>query len=384
MQYRTFGKSGRQVSILGFGAMRVPTHEDRTADLEQAVPLLRKGLDLGINYIDTAHGYCEGTSEVAVGQAVKGYERAALTITTKVPAGDAEKAGGANWRERLDLSLGRLDTYIDFILFHGLKWEAFQNFVSQPGGALEAARKAQAEGLVKHIGFSSHDTADNVIRLIDTGEFEAMLVQYNFLDRHNEPAIARAHAAGMGVSIMGPIAGGRLAMAGAVGDGHSPMQIKSSELALRFVWDNPAVSVALSGMTNGEQVEENSAAAGRMEILSAAEQSQIRALFEQNQKLADLYCTGCGYCLPCPNEVQIPENFRYMNWHRVWGMTEEAKAAYGKLSAEGGWTPWTGPIKGKKAEDCIQCGECEAKCPQNIPIVEQLQEVARVLGGRGF
>ena len=96
MQYRTFGRSGRKVSILGFGAMRIPTHADRTADLEQAVPLLRRGLDLGINYIDTAHGYCEGTSEVAVGQAVKGYDRSQITITTKVPAGDAEKAGAAS------------------------------------------------------------------------------------------------------------------------------------------------------------------------------------------------------------------------------------------------------------------------------------------------
>ena len=216
MQYRTFGRSGRKVSILGFGAMRIPTHEDRTADLEQAVPLLRRGLDLGINYIDTAHGYCEGTSEVAVGQAVKGYDRSQITITTKVPAGDAEKAGAVSWGERLEQSLKRLDTHIDFVLFHGLRWEIFDQYVSRPGMALEVARKAQAEGLVKHIGFSSHDTTENVIKLIDTGEFEGMLVQYNYLDRHNEPAIARAHQAGMGVSIMGPVAGGRLAVPGGV------------------------------------------------------------------------------------------------------------------------------------------------------------------------
>ena len=381
MQYRTFGRSGRKVSILGFGAMRIPTHADRTADLEQAVPLLRRGLDLGINYIDTAHGYCEGTSEIAVGQAVKGYDRSQITITTKVPAGDAEKAGAASWGERLELSLKRLDTHIDFVFFHGLRWEVFEQYVSRPGMALEVARKAQAEGLVKHIGFSSHDTADNVIRLIDTGEFESMLVQYNYLDRHNEPAIARAHQAGMGVSIMGPVAGGRLAVPGGLMvDSEGGLEMKTPELALRFVWDNPAVSVALSGMSNLEQLEENAASANRMEVLSAAEEGQIRQLLDQNQKLADLYCTGCSYCLPCPNDIQIPENFRYMNWYKVWGMEEAAKNAYAKLSPDGTWTPW-GYFQGKKAEDCLQCGECEAKCPQNIPIMDQLQEVARVLGG---
>jgi predicted aldo/keto reductase-like oxidoreductase len=381
MQYRTFGRSGRQVSILGFGAMRIPTHEDRTADLEKSVPLLRRGLELGINYIDTAHVYCEGTSEVAVGQAVKGFDRSRITITTKVSAGDEEKSSAASWGQRLELSLKRLDTHIDFILFHGLRWDVFEKWVSQPNMALSVARKAQAEGLVKHIGFSSHDSADNIIRLIDTGEFEAVLMQYNYLDRHNEPAIAHAYERGLGVSIMGPVAGGRLALPGGVAiDSEGALEMKTPELALRYVWANPAVNVALSGMNSLEQIEENVASANRLEALSAAEQTQIHGLFEQNQKLADLYCTGCSYCLPCPNEVQIPENFRYMNWYRVWGMEEAARKAYAALSPQGTWTPYAGFIQGKKAEDCLACGECESKCPQNIPIIAQLEEVARVLG----
>jgi uncharacterized protein len=246
--------------------------------------------------------------------------------------------------------------------------------------ALDEARKAQAEGLVRHVGFSSHDTVDNIVKLIDTDEFAGMLVQYNFLDRHNEPAIARAAEKGMGVSIMGPIAGGRLAMPqGIPVGGNNQRAVRIPELALRFVWSNPGVSVALSGMNELAQIDENVSAANQPMRMDSGETSDIRHLLEENQKLADLYCTGCAYCMPCPNEINIPENFRYMNWHRVWGLTDEAKKAYAKLSVEGTWTPWAGKISGRKAEECIQCGDCEPKCPQNIAIVKQLEQVAQAL-----
>jgi predicted aldo/keto reductase-like oxidoreductase len=278
--------------------------------------------------------------------------------------------------------LKRFDTpYIDCILFHGLRWTEFEAHVSKPGKALDEARKAQAEGLVRHICFSSHDTTENVIKLIDTGEFAGVLLQYNFLDRHNEAAIARAAENGMGVAIMGPVAGGRLATPqGVAVDDEGMLEVKTPELALRFVWANPNVSVALSGMNEMSQIEENVAAAERAARLDASELAQVDRLVERNEKLADLYCTGCGYCMPCPNEVNIPENFRYMNWYRVWGLEEEAKKAYAALSEKGTWGPWTGRITGLKADACVQCGECEPKCPQNIPIIEQLQEVAETLG----
>ncbi len=382
MQYRKFGNTGIEVSILGFGAMRLPQLEDGTCDLEKSVPLLRRAIDLGVNYIDTAYVYIKGTSEVAVGEAIKGYDRSQLHLATKIPVRDAEGARASEWRSKLEESLRRFDTpYIDFILFHGLRWEIFEEYASRPGMALEAARKAQAEGLVRHICFSSHDTVDNIIRLIDTGEFDGMLVQYNFLDRHNEPAIARAAEKGMGVAIMGPVAGGRLATPqGIVVDTEGALEVKTPELALRFVWSNPNVSVALSGMSEMSQIEENVAAANRLEVLSEEERARIQELIERNQRLADLYCTGCGYCMPCPNGVNIPENFRYMNWYRVWGLEEEAKKAYARLSEEGVWTPWAGQVKGLKAEACVECGLCEPKCPQNIPIIKQLKEVAATLG----
>ena len=381
MQYRTFGKTGIQVSALGYGAMRLPAHEDKKVDLEKSVPMLRRGIDLGINYIDSAYVYIDGTSEVAVGEAIKPYDRSKLYITTKIPVHAEEDAQAGAWRKKLETSLERFDTpYIDFILFHGLRWNEFEQVVSRPGYALEEARKAQAEGLVRHICFSSHDEAENIIKLIDTDEFAGMLVQYNYLDQHNAPAIERAYQQGMGVVIMGPVAGGRLATPnGVVVDKEGMLEMKTPELALRYVWNNPNVTVALSGMNTMEQVEENCTAASRLEGMTASEAEAVQTLFETNMKLADLYCTGCAYCMPCPNEVNIPENFRYMNWFKVWGLEEQARAAYGKLSEEGAWTPW-GHVKGLKADACAQCGECLPKCPQNIEIMDQLVEVAQALG----
>ena len=208
-----------------------------------------------------------------------------------------------------------------------------------------------------------------------------MLVQYNFLDRHNEPAIAHAAQNGMGVVVMGPVAGGRLATpTGVIVDDEGVLEVKTPELALRFVWNNPDVTVALSGMNELAQIEENVAAANRAAGMSAEELAQVEQLVRQNEKLAELYCTGCGYCMPCPNGVNIPENFRYMNWLRVWGLEEEAKEGLLALNEEGTWGPWAGRIEGLKAEACVQCGECEPKCPQNIPIIAQLEEVAEALG----
>jgi predicted aldo/keto reductase-like oxidoreductase len=380
MQYREFGKTGLKVSNLGFGAMRLPTLEDGTVDLEQSVPMLQRGIDLGINYIDTAYVYIKGTSEIAVGQAIKKYDRDKIYITTKIPTNKPEESAGDEWQRKLDESFKRFDTpYIDFLLMHGLQWESFSEHASKPGNALDVARKAQAEGLVKHVCFSSHDTPENVMKLIDTGEFEAVLLQYNYLDEHNAEAIDHAYAAGMGVVVMGPIAGGRLVLpAGIKIGGDDAPAVSTPELALRYIWRNPSIHVALSGMNTMEMIEENVASA-KKDALNPEENQMVKELVLRNKSLSDLYCTGCGYCMPCPNGVNIPENFRFMNWNKVWGMKEEAKKAYAKFGEDNFWMPY-GKIDGLNAEACIQCGECEPKCPQNIPIIDQLAETAAALG----
>jgi len=149
------------------------------------------------------------------------------------------------------------------------------------------------------------------------------------------------------------------------------------EVALRFVMSNPNVTVALSGMNSIAMVEENSATAGREETLSGDERQGILDALEETKNPSDLYCTGCGYCLPCPNDIDIPANFSAMNFYKVWGLEEYARGQYKNLGSKKN-------ADGEKveawAEACIGCGKCEPKCPQEIPIREQLKETAEALG----
>ena len=380
MQYRDYGRTGLKPSALGFGAMRLPSLPDGTCDMEASVPMLQRGIELGINYIDSAWGYIKGTSEVAVGQAIKPYDRSKLILATKIPISEIY---GQEWRERLEIQLRRFDTdYIDIMHMHGLRWDVFQEHGLGENGCLKAARQAQSEGLIRHLAFSSHDTPENVIKLIETGEFDGLTLQYNILDRSMEPAIQLAHERGMGTVIMGPVGGGRMAM-------WSQEQMKemwpdgvqsAPDLAIRWVLSHDFVTVALSGMNTMTMVKENVQSASHEEPLGATEQGAVDAMLERLQAFSDLYCTGCGYCMPCPNGVEIPGNFLLMNYHRVYGMTDFAREQYAQLLK--GETVWlNGPrIEGKAANACVQCGECEPKCPQNIPIIEQLAEVHAALG----
>lgn len=364
MQYREFGKTGVMVSALGFGAMRLPKDDD------EAVRVMRRAFELGVNYLDTARGYWE--SERKCGLALKGW-RDKVYLSTKNPLEGNSVEG---WWKGLNTSLEQLDTdRIEFYqVVHGLGWQSYTDFLVN-GGGMEAVRKARDQGLIKYACFSCHDSPDNMIKLIDTGEFDGMTIQYNLLDRANEDVIAHAHESGMGVVIMGPVGGGKL---GSPSETIRKMMgtpvASSAEVALRFVLSNPGVSTAISGMSTIEMVEENAATASRTEPLTSEEKQSILASLEENKRLADLYCTGCNYCMPCPNGVNIPENFRLMNLHRVYGVTDHSQRLYRRLSKP------NHPERGKRAEECIECGECEPKCPQKIEIIKQLKEVAETFG----
>jgi hypothetical protein len=370
VEYRVYGNTGLSVSVLSFGAMRLPDEDD------EAVRIMQRGLDMGINLIDSALVYGpDGRSERMVGQAIKG-RRDQVLISTKNPLYDDTAAG---WRQRLEQSLTNLDVdYIDlYVLIHDIRWENYNSSFINPGQGLEEAIKARDEGLVRHFTFSCHDTPENVDRLIDTGLFEGLVVQYNLLDRSYEDCLAHAHEAGMGVQAMGPVGGGRLGVRSEILEGATGAST-TAELALRFVIANPNVTTAMSGMSAMAQVEENCQVANNMGPLSEKEREGVLRLFEENSKLAELYCTGCGYCMPCPHGVGIPQVFEAMIKHKVWGFTGSARWHYRRIMD--GKARWQ-EQEVRAADACIECGECEPKCPQHIPIVAQLKESHETLAG---
>jgi predicted aldo/keto reductase-like oxidoreductase len=374
MQYREFGKTGLKISALGFGAMRLPYDQKNGKtiyDVDQGIQIIRRALELGVNYVDTAPDYCDGESEIIVGQAIKGW-RDKILLSTKNSIDDSS---GSHWRERLEKSLRRLDeSVIDFYHMWGIGRKTYDKSINVPDGPLEAAFQAKSEGLIRHLSFSFHDQPENMIYLADTGYFESVLCQYNLLDRANETAIAHARSRGLGVVIMGPVAGGRLGAPSAEIQSLLPGKVSSSaELALRFVLANPDVSCALSGMGSLAMVEENARVASDESPLTPGERAGIEASLAEMQKMAELYCTGCKYCMPCPNGVNIPLNFELMNARRVYGLTDYARRRYREIG-QNDWTP------GKKADACTECGLCEAKCPQSIAIRRQLKDTAAVLG----
>lgn len=374
MQYRPFGKTGIEISRLGFGAMRLPQKDqngEMVFDYEESIRIIQRAFELGVNYIDTAPYYCNKESEIIVGKALKGW-RDRVYLSTKNPI---EDDSGAHYRERLESSLKKLDTdWIDFYHMWGISWDTYTQKIDVKDGPLAQALQAKEEGLIRHLSFSFHDDPEAMRRLIDTGHFETVLCQYNMLDRSNEDSITYAQEKGLGVVVMGPVGGGRLGAPSEVIRNLIPGGARSNaELALRFVFSNPNITCALSGMGSLDMVEENARVASNQAVLNADEVLAITAAMEQNKRLAELYCTGCSYCMPCPQEVNIPLNFQLMNYHRVYGLTEYARQEYQKI----GTNPW---MKGKRADACIECGECEEKCPQKLQIREQLQETAAALG----
>ena len=366
MIYRELGRTGYKVSQLGFGAMRLPMvgeGEAARVNRELAIPMLHRAFEAGVNYVDSAVGYCNQDSQRVVGEALVGW-RDKIVVSTKNPEYEDEKV----WWQNLEDSLERLGVQtIDLYNHHGINWERYTTKVEPRIGQL--MRKAKDQGLIKHIGSSFHDTNESLIKLVDTGYLEVITLQYNILDRQREEGIAYAHEKGVGIVVMGPVAGGRLGVSSQVLEELLPEVKRVPELALRFVLSNPNVSVALSGMSAMQHVEENVAVASDGVSLSEADVAAIHAHLQRLHAMADLYCTGCGYCMPCPNEVNIPHIFQRYNEARVYGLWEPARASY----REWHW------VKGKQADACVECGACEEKCPQHIPIRKQLAEAHEAL-----
>jgi predicted aldo/keto reductase-like oxidoreductase len=382
MQYVEYGKTGVKVSRLGMGCMRLPSKEaggKTVFDKEESIKLIHRAIELGVTYFDTAPYYCDKLSEVFLGEALKGGRRDKVYVSTKNPI---ENDSGDDYEKRLETSLKNLQTdHIDFYHFWGISLDTFINKVCARGGPMDRAKKLKEQGLIRHISFSFHDKdagdkePDNFIEILKRGEgvLESLLVQYNLLDRNKEPGIALACKMGLGTAVMGPVGGGRLGAPSDVIKALLPGTAQSSaEAALRFVLANRNVNVVLSGMSSIAQLEENAGITDNTNPLSPAELSQIEGMMKENERLAGLYCTGCKYCMPCPQDINIPEVFTIMNYHRIYKITDFARKEY----AEIGKTPWK---NFKDASACVECGLCEQKCPQSLPIREQLKETHRVL-----
>ncbi|NHJ05083.1 MAG: aldo/keto reductase [Candidatus Heimdallarchaeota archaeon] len=381
MKQRTLGRTGIKTSVLGFGAMRLPVIEIGKSAIKQdeAIKIIRQGIDSGINYVDTAYNYHDYESEIVVGKALKDGYREKVTLATKCPVWDDKEFTKSEDLEKfLDDSLRKLEVkYLDVYLLHALNKKRWDEKVL-PMKLIDEGMKVKEKGKIKHLGFSFHDKPEVLKEILehpDSAKFDVMLIQYNLLDKQYEEMIQLAVDKGLGVAVMGPIAGGRLA-------GNPPEDMQKlltkgrknfADLALRFVWSNPNISVALSGMGSEEMVTDNLSIANIDKLdLDEEEIKKTEEIITRFKEKTDNICTSCKYCEPCPNEVAISFIFRSLILAQVYGDMERGKLYYSKIGEED-WPP------GKRADACIECGECEPKCPQKIEIIDQLKKAHEIL-----
>ena len=374
MQYRKFGNTGVNISALGFGCMRLPEIEQPDGkfivDQEKTDAMLRHAYDLGVNYFDTAFFYCHENSEIAVGKALKPI-RDKVYISTKCPLERVKSP--EDFEAILDISLKKLDTdYVDFYHFWGIGQKAFDEIIV-PLGLLQKAEELKAKGKIRHISFSFHDKPEALKYIIDNApQMETVLLQYNLLDRANEEMIAYAAEKGLGVVVMGPVGGGRLAAPTELAQKLGTGSLNTYELAFRFVLGNPGLSCALSGMQTYEMVDQNAAVASLEEPMTEQQWRDVGDALENLKKFSELYCTGCAYCQPCPKGIEIPKIFQAYTYHNVYGLSELAKKTF---------TNYVNDEKkpGATLKDCANCGFCEKKCPQHLKVRELLKKAEDVL-----
>jgi predicted aldo/keto reductase-like oxidoreductase len=382
MQYRKFGKLEWKVSALGFGAMRLPVNgtDQASVNESESIQMIRYAIDHGVNYVDTAWFYHSGQSERVVGKALKDGYRNKIKLATKLPARIIEKA--EDFDRFFNEQLERLQTNkLDFYLLHGLNSQSWPKI--RDLGVLRWAEKKIADGCFDYLGFSFHDNYDTFKKIVDDYDnWTFSQVQYNYVDVNNQAGrrgVEYAAGKGLAVVVMEPIRGGRISrkppekVAKVWGDA---LQKRSqAEWALLWVWNQPEVAVALSGMSTMEQVVENVAVAERSKpgILTSDELALIDRVREAYQSSTPIPCTACGYCMPCPNGVEIPRTFEMYNEAMVYGGIRQIRSRY-QGQGPGGLK------KEQRADQCIECGECLEACPQKIPIPDWLKKAHDLFG----
>ena len=374
MQYRA-DRQGTKLSILGFGCMRFP-RKGSGIDMEETGREIRRAVELGVNYFDTAYIY--PGSEAALGEILeKDGLRDRVYIATKLPQYLIRSREGIEKYFQEQLRRLRTD-HVDYYLMHMLTdieaWNKLTNL-----GIREWIAEKKAQGAIRRIGFSYHGNTQIFLELLNAYDWDFCQIQYNYLDEHTQAGRAgleAAHRKGIPVVIMEPLRGGKLVnllprdakeKIAAEGEGRT-----AAELALRWLWDQEGVSVVLSGMNSMAMLEENCRIASESPAgcLSERERTLIASLRDSLLRSIKIGCTGCGYCMPCPQGVDIPGTFRCYNH-----MATEGKSA--------GRNEYFQTVALRKnppfASQCVRCGKCEKHCPQHLPIIRSLQEADQAL-----
>lgn len=369
MQHRRFGKTNLHLSVFSLGTMRF------LADAENAEETIAKALSLGINHLETARGY--GKSEEYLGGALKGglsVPRTGLHITTKIPpTADADTMG-----RYIDESLERLNlNYLDCLGIHGLNTWQHLEWVQTKGGCMQAVQEAIADGRVRHVGFSTHAPLEIILAAINTDLFEFVNLHYYYFFQRNAPAIQLAADKDMGIFIISPAdKGGRL---------YTPPQTLTDlcqpysplELNYRFLLSDNRITTLSVGPANPEELIEPLRVADNDGDFTSAEKAIFNNLENQQKTaLATDKCSQCYACLPCPENINIPEVLRLRNLAVAYDMKDYGQYRYGMFENAGHWFP------GMKGSRCTECGDCLPRCPENLDIPDLLKDAHERLNGK--
>jgi hypothetical protein len=381
MKYRKFGKLDWQGSVLGFGTMRLPLLDTNQANVDEAesIRMIRYAIDHGVNYVDTAYPYHLGRSEPVVGLALQGGYRQKVKLATKMPSWLIQSPN--DFDRYLGEQLERLQTdRVDFYLLHGLNkgyWPKLRDLK-----VFRWAEKAIADGRISYLGFSFHDEFDVFKEIIDAYDnWTFCQIQYNYMDTDYQAGtrgLKYASDKGLAVVVMEPQRGGRLSKEPPPAEvakiwAEARQKRTPAEWAMLWVWEHPEVSVVLSGMSTMEQVKENVANADHCGpgALTADDLALINRIEKAYRKLGPVPCTGCGYCMPCANGVEIPRILQIYNDAIMYDDLRTARVFYRGPN---------GLKEEQRADQCIECAECTEDCPQQLPIAEWLKKVHAALG----